>query len=59
MVDPAVYNAPLAGVTIVATGGRLATTVSVAALLVADPALLVTRQRNCAPLSVAAAETIV
>ena len=31
MVDNAVYNAPLAGVTIVATGGRLATTVSVAA----------------------------
>jgi len=40
---------------IVATGGWQVVTVRVAALLVVDPALLVTTTRNLAPLSVAAA----
>ena len=43
----------------VATGARLAVTVSVAALLVAVPAALLTTHRNAAPSSDDAADAIV
>jgi hypothetical protein len=49
---PCANDVPAAGELIVATGAAFVFTVSVAALLVAEPALFVTTARNCAALSV-------
>src|SRR6185295_2538102 len=48
---PPRYNVPAAGAVIVPVGAALASTVSVAELLVTEPELLLTRTRKVAPLS--------
>jgi hypothetical protein len=52
MVSPALYSEPFTGAVIVAVGGRFDVTVSLAALLVAEPNEFVTTHLNNAPLSV-------